>query len=176
VLPAREGHLEVPVSSILNISKTGSGEFFVLGPLGAKIMYVAVVGKSLDVRMVQPSSSLVASVSAKGHLQGLEVYGPDGKIYGNVFERSGGFCVSVRSISGQAAQDSLFIKGSVEELRLTATVLENGQPIASVAPAAKRMKSSSGDQHLEIRTQRRADTALVLCCFLGIILFTSREV
>eukprot|EP00441_Pelagodinium_beii_P015446 CAMPEP_0197659016 /NCGR_PEP_ID=MMETSP1338-20131121/45850_1 /TAXON_ID=43686 ORGANISM="Pelagodinium beii, Strain RCC1491" /NCGR_SAMPLE_ID=MMETSP1338 /ASSEMBLY_ACC=CAM_ASM_000754 /LENGTH=521 /DNA_ID=CAMNT_0043235749 /DNA_START=116 /DNA_END=1681 /DNA_ORIENTATION=- len=183
VLPAREAHLEIPVPSLATVKETGVGRFFVLGPLGNKIMHVTLCGSAFDVHMA--SSELVASVSLQytDSKPRLEICGPDGVIYGNVLERQTfgtgrgvekmAFSVVVRSPSGEAGQDLLLISGNPEEMRLTATSAVDGQPVASASPESTR-RTSNG-RKLEIRTQRRADTALVLSCFVAILILHPKK-
>lgn len=185
VLPAREAHLQISMPSLSSVQATGAGRFFVLGPLGNKIMYANLCGSALEIHMAPPSSELVASVSrvetCPTDKPRLEICGPDGAAYGSVVERllSGGsrdaeqtsYTVVVRSRSGQGAHDLLLVRGSPCECRFTATAAADGQPVASAAPEKRR---TAGGCHMEIRTQRRADTALVLATFLGIVLLSPR--
>ncbi|CAE8631183.1 unnamed protein product [Polarella glacialis] len=135
VLPAREAHLEVPLPEISSVLEQRSGNFFVLGPLGNKMLQVNFQNNAFDVHMVQPSSALVASVSLSAGGQDsrcrLDVYGADGALYGHIEQRAGGFCMAVRSLSGQEVQDALHIRGDAQALRLTATSAEDGQPAIS---------------------------------------------
>eukprot|EP00931_Biecheleriopsis_adriatica_P050542 TRINITY_DN2926_c0_g1_i2.p1 TRINITY_DN2926_c0_g1~~TRINITY_DN2926_c0_g1_i2.p1 ORF type:complete len:584 (+),score=114.63 TRINITY_DN2926_c0_g1_i2:110-1861(+) len=175
VLPAREAQMEIPVDVLLEGREHGASSFFVLGPLGNKIMHVTFCGNAFDVHMAPPSSELVANVALTeaADRSRLEICGPDGTVYGHILEnqqmgRSVGqssFSVVVRSLSGQAGREMLLINGSPEQLRLTATAAENGQPVASAARQTKR-----NGQNLDIRTQRGADVALVLSCFLAVLL------
>jgi len=182
VLPAREAHLEIPLNSLETVKDSGVGRFFVLGPLGNKIMHVTLCGSAFDVHMA--SSELVASVSLQwtDSKPRLEICGPDGVIYGNVLERQSfgssrtdrgstektSFSVVVRSTSGEAVHDLLLITGNPEDMRFTATSAVDGQPVASASPETSR--HTRAGRKLDIRTQRRADTALVLSCFVAIIL------
>lgn len=181
VLPAREAHLQISMPSLSNVQATGAGRFFVLGPLGNKIMYANLCGSAVEIRMAPPSSELVASVSradtSPAEKPRLEICRPDGTTYGWVIERlpSGGsrdvgqtsYTVVVSSRSGQGAHDLLLVRGNPAECRFTATAAADGQPVASATPEKRRGAAGS---FMEIRTQRRADTALVLASFLGIVL------
>eukprot|EP00933_Yihiella_yeosuensis_P078847 TRINITY_DN9077_c0_g2_i3.p1 TRINITY_DN9077_c0_g2~~TRINITY_DN9077_c0_g2_i3.p1 ORF type:complete len:544 (-),score=121.87 TRINITY_DN9077_c0_g2_i3:55-1686(-) len=181
VLPARESHLEIPVNDLLKVLQAGSGSCFVLGPLKQRFLQITSCGNAFDVCTAPPSNALVSSVSRPNDETGarrLDILSADGSVYGHIIPRPPGsshtFSVVARSIDGSRAHDQLIVNFKANELCFTAVAAVSGQPVASGAPSGKQRSGCS--DNLEIRTQRRADTALVLSSFLGIMLLaTSSE-
>lgn len=182
---AQEAHLEVPVDALVEVAKAGCGTLFVLRPLGSPIMQVGFSGKAMDLHILweesgngsdaaRPSGAFIASVTSSGGAKSLDVCLPDGGLYGRVLQKQGlpsTYSVILRSANGEAEQESLLISGDVQAMRLTAASSKDHRVVASSAPAVKKRRNGTSN-HLEIRTQRGSDTALILSCFLGLILFS----
>lgn len=181
VLPTLESHLEVPIPKLDEILKASSGTFCVLGPLGNKIMQVIVFGNAFDIHMMQSSASPVASVCrtriSEDELH-LDLLTSTGSLYGQLKQRSSGrmavYSVAVFSLSGHSVAEKLVINYEPAEFQLRALDVEGDRPIASAAPSVKKRRNSVGDT-LEIRTQKKTDTALILACFLGVILMGTSQ-
>lgn len=182
---AQEAHLDVPVDALVEVAKAGCGTLFVLRPLGSPIMQVGFSGKAMDLHILwednsnggngsRPSGAFIACVTASGGANSLDVCLPDGEVYGHVLQKQGPpptYSVVLRSANGEAKQESLLISGDVQAMRLTAAASKDGRVVASAAPAVKKRRNGTSN-HLEIRTQRGSDTALILSCFLGLVLFS----
>ncbi|CAE6960252.1 NEK1 [Symbiodinium natans] len=179
VLPAREGQLEVSLDAVQTVQKTGAGRFFVIGPLGNKILHITACGSAFDVHMAQRSSELVSKVSLKPAQDAcrIDICRGDGAVYGKIVEHEQpqksqdevSFSVVVTSSSGKAERAMLVVQGDPEKFRLAAKAASDGQPVASIELQAY------GEEHfLDLRTSRGADTALVVSSFLGILLLRDR--
>jgi len=179
VLPAREGQLEVSLDAVQTVQKTGAGRFFVIGPLGNKILHITSCGSAFDVHMAQRSSELVSKVSLK-ELQDssrIEICRGDGTVYGKIVEHEQpqksldevSLSVIVTSSSGKAERAMLVIQGNPERFCLTAKAAADGQPVASI-----ELQAYSEEHYLDLRTSRGADTALIVSSFLGILLLRDR--
>jgi len=179
VLPAREGQLEISLDVIRTVQQTGAGRFFVIGPLGNKILHVTACGSAFDVHMAQRSSELVSKVSLKqiDDSQRIEVCRGDGTRYAKIIEHEQpadshhevSFSVIIMSSSGKAERAMLVIQGHPEGFRLEAKAATDGQPVASAMP-----QTYSEEQYMDLRTSRGADTALIVSSFLGILLLRDR--
>ncbi|CAE7192464.1 NEK1 [Symbiodinium sp. CCMP2592] len=179
VLPAREGQLEVSLDAVQTVQKTGAGRFFVIGPLGNKILHITSCGSAFDVHMAQRSSELVSKVSLKEMQDSsrIEVCRGDGTVYGKIVEHEQpqksldevSLSVIVTSSSGKAERAMLVIQGNPERFCLTAKAAADGQPVASI-----ELQAYSEEHYLDLRTSRGADTALIVSSFLGILLLRDR--
>lgn len=179
VLPAREGQLEVSLDAVQTVQKTGAGRFFVIGPLGNKILHITSCGNAFDVHMAQRSSELVSKVSLKEVQDSsrIEICRGDGTVYGKIVEHEQpqksldevSLSVIVTSSSGKAERAMLVIQGNPERFCLTAKAAADGQPAASI-----ELQAYSEEHYLDLRTSRGADTALIVSSFLGILLLRDR--
>ncbi|CAE7157513.1 NEK1 [Symbiodinium pilosum] len=156
VLPAREGQLEIGLDVIQTVQQTGAGRFFVMGPLGNKILHVTACGSAFDVHMAQRSSELVSKVSLKvqDDTTRIDICRGDGSIYGKILEHEQpqraldevSFSVVVTSSSGKAERAMLVVQGDPESFRLAAKAATDGQPVASI-----ELQAYGEEHYLDLR-------------------------
>jgi len=169
VLQGREAHLEVPLPGLAEVAASG-GEVHVLGPLGKRYLRAVVRqaqggGRALDLSMTSPAERHVATVEPGIEPETLDICFASGERYGSLAP-SGTPGVFLVRRPGRAAAAAV-IAGDVGELRLTIAAGDDGRPLASAARGHRKL---GGVDHLELRVQRGADTALVLSCVLAVAL------
>lgn len=167
VLAKREGHLNIPVAALLGTAACGEASIF--GPLG-KVWGRAVVrqeagGKVLDLRVAYPSGEDQVARVIDRSAGKLEIFGPTGARHA-LLTRRDSTTYDVRSSPADAAPLAS-ITGDPGALWLTATA-GDGRPLASMSHAVQR---SIGPDSLEVRIQCGADTALLVSCMFGIVIF-----
>lgn len=173
VLEHREGRLDIPVPP-LEAARAG-GEFPILGPLGNTWGRGSTRGvpgcRMLELLKAQDgAAAVVAAIAETPNGQELEVLsivnGTEKRRYAGLVQRQDG-AFECRS----STQEVLAVfRGDPVELQLTAEGRAE-KPLASGRRGSARRTGFGSLEHFELWMQPGVDTALLVLCMLGLVIF-----